>query len=419
MSVDIDPAFAPAAQPQEVGRCPVAHAPALRKTARIIETGQPLVERDDQGVWHVRGYQAARAIMRGVGTKQAGFRAELLDSLPSRMNRPILYQEGPPHQQQRKQTARFFTPRATSENYRELMERLSEECVDQLLRKGRADLSALSMRLAVRVAAQVVGMTNSALPGLDRRLDAFFTDDIERPRLTPRSLFHFLRTQLRVVSFFYLDVKPAIRARRKNPGEDVISYLIAQGYSDTEILTECVTYGAAGMATTREFISIAAWHMLEQPALRERFLAGNEEERYLLLQEILRVEPVVGHLYRRATADIALDKEDAGVTIPRGALIDLHIYAINADASVTGEQPLAICPGRAMLDERTPAPVMSFGDGAHRCPGAYIAIQESDIFLRRLLSLDGLRIVREPAITWSELTAGYEVRDFVVEVGGA
>ena len=52
-----------------------------------------------------------------------------------------------------------------------------------------------------------------------------------------------------MLTFFWLDVLPAIKVRKRQPREDVISHLLAQNYSDTEILTECVTYAAAGMVT--------------------------------------------------------------------------------------------------------------------------------------------------------------------------
>jgi cytochrome P450 len=139
------------------------------------------------------------------------------------------------------------------------------------------------------------------------------------------------------------------------------------------------------MVTTREFICVAAWHLLDHPELRQHFLASDDEERYQLLHEMLRVEPVVGHLFRRATNDLIIESNGAPVIIPNGALIDVHIYAANADPELVGEMPHAICPQRTLSDERAGAPVLSFGDGHHRCPGAYIAIQESDIFLRRLL----------------------------------
>lgn len=397
--------------------CPAEHAAiSHQKTAQAPEPAAPPIERDARGVWHVRSYALAREILRGENTRQAGFRAELLEEIPSRMKLPILYLEGQEHHTQRRQTARFFTPRAVGESYRAMMESLSDQLIIWLLRHGRADLSQLSMALAVRVAGQIVGLTSSRLPGMARRLNAFFENEIERPALSPRALLNFARSQLRVLAFFWLDVKPAIAARRRQPGEDVISHLLGQGRTDAEILTECITYAAAGMATTREFICVAAWHLLEQPELRRTFLRADEATRHELLQEILRVEPVVGNLLRRATADIPVAAGKAAVTIPSGALINLHVYGLNADPAVVGAHPQAIQPGRELLAERTSPALMSFGDGHHRCPGAYVAIQESDIFLRRLLALGQLRIERMPSLGWSELVTGYELRNFVVAV---
>jgi cytochrome P450 len=407
---------APASQAEQA-RCPVDHNKlSQQKTARVEEPVGCPIEQDAQGVWHVRGHEQARQILRSTSTKQAGFRADLLARIPQRMRQPILYQEGKTHLEQRKATARFFTPKAVSENYRQLMEEYADSMIRELLRTRRADLSVLSMKLAVRVAGEVIGLTNSRLPGMDRRLNAFFSDDIVMPGWSPRTLLSFARNQIRVLSFFYLDVKPAIEARRRAPQEDLISHLLAQGYEESEILTECITYGAAGMITTREFITIAAWHLLEQPSLRAEYLHGDDEARQQLLQEILRLEPVVGNLYRRATEKLEIATESGAVTIPRGSLINLHIYAVNADETVAGDHPLLICPRRELRSERVSPAVMSFGDGHHRCPGAYIAIQESDIFLQRLLRLEGLQIEQKPSISWKELIAGYELRNFILSI---
>lgn len=398
-------------------RCPVDHAAlSQRKTTRSHEPAGKPIECDTGGVWHVRGHAQARAVLRSADTKQAGFNAEFLEKMPQKMRPPILYQEGQPHHEQRRQTARFFSPRTVSDNYRGLMEELADGAIRELLRKRRADLAALSMGLAVGVAGRVVGLTESRLPGMARRLDAFFEGDMTGFGWSPRALLGFARNQARVAMFFYLDVKPAIDARRKEPREDVISHLLSRGYGDAEILTECITYGAAGMATTREFVSIAAWHMLEQPALRERYLQSDEGERHDVLGEILRLEPVVGHLYRRAIADLHLDDDGEPITIPKGSLIALDTYAVNADEAVVGECPLALVPGRELLAERVGPPVMSFGDGHHRCPGYYVALQETDVFLTRLLSLKKLRIERKPSVSWNDLIAGYELREFTIAV---
>jgi cytochrome P450 len=394
-----------------------------KKTGKAAEPAEaPAIEHAADGSWHVRGFQEARAILRGPNTRQAGFRADVITRVSGVGNVPILYQEGKVHQQQRKQTARFFTPKTVSRDYRGLMETLADNLIANLKQSGRADLSALSLTLAVQVASAVVGLTNSRMPGMQKRLDAFFSfnpgDETAARglRTTLKRLRNLATSQLQLAAFYYLDVKPAIDARRRQPREDVISHLLSQGYRNREILTECITYAAAGMVTTREFISMAAWHMIEQPGLRARYLAAGEDERMTILEEILRLEPVVGHLYRRATDDIHLSLDDELITIPHGALLDLHIHAANTDERIVGEYPFAVCPDRQLHGERVSAELLSFGDGAHRCPGSYTALQETDIFLQRLLPLDGLRIEHAPTLTWNDLVTGYEVRDFPITI---
>jgi cytochrome P450 len=294
------------------------------------------------------------------------------------------------------------------------METLADSLIAELKEKRRADLSQISLKMAVAVASRVVGLTNSRLPRMDKRLDAFFDRPTARFEWLAKAV-EVLRNR-HMLSFFYLDVKPAIAARRQHPQEDVISHLLELGYSDPEILTECVTYAAAGMVTTREFISVVTWHMLEAPALKERYLVAGEEERYAILHEILRVEPVVAHLFRRTTEDITLESEGHTVTIPKGDLIDMHIYATNSDEQVVGEDGEAVCPARPLHGEHISEMLMSFGDGAHRCPGAYVAIQETDIFLQRLLAIPTLRIEKVPDLSYNDLAKSYEVRNFVLVV---
>ena len=411
---------------ETAGKCPVEHgALPQRKTARRVESGALPIERDAEGVWQVYGFAEARAILRNSSaTKQAGFNADQISKIPGLMNRPILYMEGKDHHQQRKQTARFFTPKTVSSNYRQFIEKLAAQFVAELQRKKRLDLSQLSLASAVQVVSQVVGLTHSRLPGLDKRLDAFFQQGTvsqkrkQKPLLTWKwlSILRQLVQQRHTLAFYWLDVQPAIQAHKQEPREDVISHLLAQNYNAAEILTECITYAAAGMATTREFISVAAWHFLEHPALRERYLTAPEEERLEILHETLRLEPVVGNLYRRVMEDISLESEGKQVVIPAGDLINIHIYNTNADETVVGEEPQALCPGRTISGANIPSMLMSFGDGHHRCPGSYLAIQETDIFLKQLLALETLHMERPPSLNWNDLTTGYEIRDFMVGV---
>lgn len=366
--------------------------------------------------WVVRSFAVARQVLREPeGTVQAGFGAGrgAEDERPRKMRPPILYLEGAQHRSQRKAAARLFAPKVT-EDYRPMMEAYSAELVGRVRADVAVDLSELSMQMAVQVAAQVVGLTNSSVRGMSRRLDTFFQGDPLAKGGGLRGLLRTARTGTATARFYYFDVKPAIRARRRNPGEDVISQLLEEGFSDLDILTECITYGAAGMVTTREFITVAAWHLLDDAPLLASYRAADRETRLAILQETLRLEPVVGHLYRRTEQPVEVTVGGCVTTIGGGALIDLDLRAVNADAATVGAQPYGLCPGRE-LPRTVPPALMSFGDGNHKCPGGPLAMMESEVFLSALLARE---IVADgpPQVRWNRVSQGYDLDGFMVRL---
>jgi cytochrome P450 len=399
----------------------VSKAVNRRRAVRAGEVSSPPVERD-RHVWRIRSAAAARQILgERRATTQAGFTAE---SIPKGYlkHHPILVSDGPLHDRQRSKVGRFFAPKVVAARYGTRM----AECADRLLAEAAAQpvirLDELALHYTVEVTAQAVGLTDSPVPAMARRLVSFFNQppfDITRDDLG-RSNRDWMRAAwnglLPVLRFYVFDVRPAIRSRRRTPREDVISHLIAEGYTNADILVECVTYGTAGMVTTREFIGMAAWHLLRHPELRSRYLVAQQPERLAILNEIIRLEPVVGHLYRRVQHPLSFDDDDGTTfTAERGDLIDLCLRAANADAETVGPEPLDLCPLRPLpagVDEA----VLSFGHGAHRCPGQPLAIMESDALLHRLLARD-VTIAAEPAIEWDDLIAGYALRGFDIRLG--
>jgi cytochrome P450 len=197
--------------------------------------------------------------------------------------------------------------------------------------------------------------------------------------------------------------------------QDIISHLIDQGYSNREILIECITYGAAGVATTRELIVVAAWHPFDRMDLRMRFLNGDEIDRIAILEEVIRLEPVVGLLYRRAEQNLLLDNNGLAETISAGTLLAIDIRAVNVDPAAAGVYPHRLDPDRQIEDHRFPRSLMSFGDGPHRCPGAAVALLESAIFLDHLFRVPGIRLTRMPTMKSNLLVESYELRGAIVE----
>lgn len=379
-------------------QCPHHHAVSQRKSDQVAKQGGTVAVRRMIGT----DFSEARRILRDPSARQAGFLAELVTRF-ALMRAPILYLSGAEHRRQRGATARFFAPRVVTSSYRALMTETSARLIDRLQADRRADLDQLSLKLAVTIASEIVGLTNSDRAAMARRLDALAAGMRGEGSAVGKAI-DFVRGQVRALLLLYRDVKPAIRARRRTRRDDVISHLLDEGYRDMEILSECLTYGAAGMITTREFITMAGWHLLEQPELRQRFLDTNEAGRIAILEEILRLEPVVGLLHRT----IGDTEETVGI----------DVRAANADGQAFGACPHRIDPDRA-LGDRVGRAGMAFGDGEHRCPGAQVALLESAIFLDQLLRVPGLRMMAEPAMGWNALIAGYELRGLKLACGDA
>ena len=367
-------------------------------------------------MWRIRSLATARQVLRARNlTTQAGFTSEAIPKGYLK-HHPILISDGPSHDEQRRKVGRFFAPAVVAERYTGLMESCADALLAEAAASGKFRLDDLALYYAVEVTAEVVGLTDSPVRRMSRRLVSFFNQppfDITRPDLgrTPRQWAQAAVNGLGPVLRFYLsDVRPAIRERRKRPRQDVISHLIAEDYTNADILVECVTYGTAGMVTTREFIAMAAWHLLTNDPLRERYLVAGQPERVAILNEIIRLEPVVGHLYRRAQGEFEIADGGQTWTVAAGDLLDLSVRTANTDPAAVGEAPLGLCPERPLPSGVNPA-VLSFGDGAHKCPGQPLAILESDVFLTRLLALKPT-IVTEPELGWDDLIAGYWLRNF-------
>ena len=382
------------------------------------ESAEPRVEYSG-GVWRIRAFKTARQVLKArASTTQAGFTAE---HIPRGVigRRPVLFADGPHHDAQRQKVGRFFAPKVVASRYTGIM----RASADRLLHRAAPEplnVDELALHYAVEVTREVVGLTESSVEGMSRRLERFFDQppfDITKPDLgrTKRQWAQVaINGLVPVARFWWSDVRPAIKERRRRPRSDVVSHLIAEGYRDRDILVECITYGTAGMVTTREFISMAVWHLLEDPGLRDRYLAADQAGRLAVLSEIIRLEPVVGHLYRRVHEEIVVTDDDAQWRIPPGHLVDLCIRQSNADPAVIGDLPLGLCPGRP-LPRGVDAAGLSFGHGSHKCPGQPLALLETDVLLTALLPREP-RILSEPRIGWDDLVAGYTLRGFTVEL---
>lgn len=387
----------------------------MRRARASVEPAPnaPRVERSGS-VWTIRSHAVADQILRARHqTTQAGFTSEAIPQ-GAFTHHPILVSDGPMHDEQRRKVGRFFAPKFVRDRYTVLMHSTAERLLTEARAGGTVLVDDLALFYAVEVTRGVVGLEHSSVKGMSRRLVRFFNQppfdmtrkDLGRTRRQwAQAAFNGL---VPILHFWLADVRPSVRALRKRRGENVISHLIDEGYSDIDILIECVTYGSAGMVTTREFIAMALWHLLGNSDLRGQYRAADQDGKIEMLEEILRLEPVVGHLYRRIQEPVTVSEGDEHWTLEPGSLVDIAVRSTNTDPEAFGDDTRAVCPmrGRAEGVGRTG---LSFSSGAHKCPGQFLAVAETEVLVTKLLEA-GASLVAEPSVTWDHLIAGYQLR---------
>lgn len=386
--------------------CPVHQGRDDRKSARIAAANMKPTE----GARPLGLFAAARDVLRSPHVRQAGATADQTDlSRPDEIS--FFFLDGDAHRKRRAAVAGLFAPKTIVTRHRAVMDRTMDAIVAKLRRQGSAPLDELSWQMAVDVAADIIGLTNSdSNENLAMRVKAVLDSSLGRPSHFFGKVAFTARMMLRVGRFWRHDLLPAIDARRKQPKDDVISYMVKENYSKKGMIMEALSYGGAGMMTTREFIVMAAWHMFEKPELRERFLGGDEADQFAILEEILRLEPVATFVTRKAVKDLP----DAGAgPIREGEVVAINIREANTDEAITGPCPFELDPDRAKR-MKVVGPYMSFSDGPHRCPGAQVALHETRVFLERMFRLPGIRLVSEPTVLWNPHIQGYELRGAIV-----
>ena len=366
----------------------------------VPEKGSRLIER----------FSHLRAILRNETMQQSG-----VDVAPMKKDDPMLasifWLDGDAHHKRRAAIIGFFTPKAIATRHMPIMTQTADSLVGELRRTGKGRLDSLSFRMAVAVTVEIVGLTNSNIDRMAQRIERFGRGPAMAARGGIWKPISALVTRVCALLIFFLDVKPAIAARRKQRGQDVISRLLDEKRSDQEILIECLTFGLAGMTTSREFMVVAAWHLFDNEALRRRFLEGDDSDKMAILMEILRLEPVAGMIYRRASEEVTDVTPEA---IQSGTRLSLHIRAANLDEAEVGPIPTMLDPDRAKKLKVNGA-YMSFGDGVHFCPGWQVALHQTRVLLDRLFRVPGIRLVRPPEITWvPPMLQMYELRNGIL-----
>lgn len=380
-----------------------------RKSAKLYEEGRIFKPRAQL----VTDADGVKGVLRSPHLVQDGMDAAMMQRLkPEEI--PLIFLDGKLHRDRRKHITSYFAPRYIKEHFEPLMRKTADRLVGELERNKQLRVDEASWQMAVTLVGELIGVTrgksHEEMKQTAKRIERCLYATKMRHMKGWRLQWAKVQRAFNTWNFMRKDVKPTAEARRKQPQDDVISKLIAENYSDTAMLVDVMMLCGAGMQTTREFISMVTWHMLEKDYLREAFLGADYEGKMAILEEILRVDPIVSTLYRRAPKDL---DEKAKDEFTPGQRYGVSIRDANFDPEAVGPCPFAIDLNRKeRLGDQ--APMMSFGNGMHRCPGSPLAFNETLFLMDRLLRVPGIRLASEPEIEWEPNVSTFEIRNVLV-----
>jgi len=284
----------------------------------------------------------------------------------------MLMMDPPNHTKLRLLVNKGFTPRMVN-RLDEHIRDITKAIVDKVAQRGECDFVVeVAAELPLQVIAEMMGV-----PDEDRHKIFEWSNRLigsEDPE------YNVSRDEaIGAATEMFLYSADLAAAKRKNPGDDIISALLqaevdGDTLSDTEFNLFFQLLAVAGNETTRNLISHGMLALIENPDERAKLMA----DRSLLpgaIDEMLRYASPVMYMRRTATSDFEL----RGEHIKEGDKVALWYIAANRDEAIFDE------PHRFDITRDNKNYVAFGGGGPHFCLGANLAKLEIRTMFEELL----------------------------------
>jgi cytochrome P450 len=274
----------------------------------------------------------------------------------------------PEHRKYRRLLDPLFAPRKMNVLEPQVTQMVNE-LIDGFIDSGKCEFAAdFAVPLPSSVFLALVGLPLS-------ELDDFLAmkDGILRP--TGNDLDEIKESQkvsARRIEDYFAD---ALKDRKKNPREDLLSMFLEAEVGDDrlteeEILGICFLFILAGLDTVTDSLECFMARLAQHPEER-RQIVDDPAVIPSAVEELLRWETPVTTVARVATRDMELE----GCPIHKGESISVVIGSANTDEEAN--------PGADQVDlARTENRHLAFGGGVHRCLGSNLARLELRVALR-------------------------------------
>jgi cytochrome P450 len=279
--------------------------------------------------------------------------------------------DGADHSRLRKLTAKAFTMRGT-EAMRPMVESITQDLLNKLEATDPDEVVDLKAEYAyplpTRVVCDLFGVPE------ELRREVMRGGEVN----TETTITH--EQAVANVEQWHQAMYDLVDLKRRNPGDDLLSMLIAAQEEDGSKLSDSEMAGTlhlmlgAGSETTTNMLSKAVVALLSHPDQYQMVLDGRVTWRDVI-EETLRVESPIAQLpFRFTTEEVRI----AGVTIPAGDPILMGFAASGRDPRRHGEAADKFDLTRPDKEH------LSFGYGIHHCIGAPLARLEGAIGLPAL-----------------------------------
>ncbi|MFE6613324.1 cytochrome P450 [Amycolatopsis sp. NPDC057786] len=316
------------------------------------------------GFWSVFSHRACAAVLAPSAPFTSEYGMMIGFDRDSSGGRMMVVTDDGPHRGLRKLVGPLMS-RASARSVADRVDKEADELLDRVLDAPSCDVAA---EFGPRVPAAVVcdllgippddqdmliGLTNHAFGGEDDLFDG----------MTPRQA----HTEILV----YFD--ELITARRRLPGDDLVSVLLGDGGLDADdVLLNCDNVLIGGNETTRHAITGAVHALATTPGLLE-VVRDRGDDLGPVVEEVLRWTSPAMHVLRVTTVRTVLN----GHELDAGTPVVAWLPAANRDPAMFDE------PDAFRVDRR-PNRHLTFGHGAHHCLGAALARVELAVVLRAL-----------------------------------
>ncbi|WP_117208738.1 cytochrome P450 family protein [Allorhizocola rhizosphaerae] len=322
------------------------------------------------------------------------------------LSRHMLFADPPDHARLRKLVSKAFTRRRV-EQMRPRIQEITDELIDVIAPKGRADLvETLALPLPIAVISEMLGVPFADRAEFERHAEV----------LTGINASSGFDDIIAAGRWFDTYLAELVTRRRAEPGDDLISGMIAaqeagDRLTDLELRSNALLLLTAGFETTVNLLANGILALLRHPR-QQAELRADPSRLPNAVDELMRFDsPVSCITYHFAAEPL----EVAGFAIEQGEHVVIAAAAANHDPAVFDD------PARLDLGRENLGYLLGFSHGIHYCLGAPLARAEGEIafgtLLRRLsqLKLD----VPESALEWKQSFVLHRLRALPVRFTAA